>query len=105
VLGVPVSDLVGNSFLSNWGLGFSLNASLVLVPDRVVCTWFLSRQSLVSFVLGVPVSEIVGNRFLSNRCHVPSKIGQSVAIGQSVQNGKTLGMTVLPMCWSVLITR
>ncbi len=42
------------------------------------------------------VLDLVGNGFLSNRSHVPSKIGQSVAIGQSVENGKTLGMTVLP---------
>ena len=88
---VPVPDLVRIRFLSNWG--FSLDASFVqlcLCPiSWYVCTRFLS-------LLGVPVFELVGNGFLSNRSHVPSKISQSVAIGWSVQNRKTLGMTVLP---------
>jgi hypothetical protein len=47
--------------------------------------------------------DLVGNSILSNRCHVP-QIGQSVAIGQSVQNGKTLGMRVLPID-AAIVTR
>ncbi len=92
---VLVPDLVRICLLSNCFLPCEFCA-IVLVPDCVVCTRFLSRQSLVVPVSSTPVFELVGNRFLSNRYHVPSKIGQSVAIGQSVQNGKTLGMTVLP---------
>ncbi len=78
---VPVPDLVRIRFLSNWG--FSLDASFV---QLCLCpiSWYVHGFCVASLVLGVPVSEIVGNRSLSNRSHVPSKIGQSVAIGLTV---------------------